>query len=79
MQDFVSLFVEIFCAIRIRGKMQFLKRKKKRANFIKIGKVYLLNLDFSASWECFRSVGKIFQPTGEEFDTGNWTQFCIEN
>ena len=30
---------------------------KNSANFSKIGKVYLLNCDFSANWEYSRSVG----------------------
>ena len=46
--------------------------------FCEIGKVYLLNLDFSTNWECFRSIGNFFQPIGKKFGTGNRTQFCIE-
>ena len=30
------------------------------ANFSKIGKVYLLNWDFSADWECSWSIGNFF-------------------
>ena len=51
---------------------------KNCAIFSKIGKVYLLNWDFSANWECSRSIGNFFQPIGKKFGTGNRTQFCIE-
>ena len=44
---------------------------KNSAIFSKIGKVYLLNWDFSANWEFFKSIGK-------KFGTENRTQFCIE-
>ena len=33
--------------------------------FSNIGKVYLLNLDFSANWECFRSIGNFFSQLGK--------------
>ena len=45
--------------------------EKNSAIFSKIGKVYLLNWDFSANWE-------FFKPIGKKFGTENRTQFCIE-
>ena len=48
------------------------------AIFSKIGKVYLLNWDFSANWECSRSIGNFFQPIRIKFGTGNRTHFSIE-
>ena len=47
---------------------------KNSAIFSKIGKVYLLNWDFSANllnWE-------FFQPIGKKFGTRNLTTFCKE-
>ena len=38
---------------------------KNSAIFSKIGKVYLLNWDFSANWECSRSIGYIFSQLGK--------------
>ena len=38
---------------------------KNYAIFSKIGKVDLLNLDFSANWECFRSIGNFFSQLGK--------------
>ena len=35
------------------------------AIFSKIGKVYLLNWDFSANWECSRSIGIFFSQLGK--------------
>ena len=51
---------------------------KNSGIFSNIGKVYLLSLDFSANWECSRSIGNFFQPIGKKFGTGNLIQFCIE-
>ena len=45
--------------------------------FSQIGKVYLLNWDFSANWEMFQVSWEFFQPIGKNFGTRNWTQFCI--
>ena len=47
--------------------------KKRHFFFFQIGKVYLLNLDFSANWECFRSTGNFFHPFGKKNGTGNKT------
>ena len=33
--------------------------------FSKIGKVNLLNWDFSANWECSRSIGNVFSQLGK--------------
>ena len=38
---------------------------KISAIFSKIGKVYLLNWDFSANWECSRSIGNFFSQLGK--------------
>ena len=38
---------------------------KNSATFSKIGKVYLLNWDFSANWERSRSVGNLFCQLGK--------------
>ena len=38
---------------------------KNSASFSKIGKVNLLNWDFSANWECSRSVGNFFSQLGK--------------
>ena len=38
---------------------------KNSVIFSKIGKVYLLNWDFSANWECSRSIGNIFSQLGK--------------
>ena len=38
---------------------------KNSAIFNKIGKVYLLNLDFSANWECSRSIWNFFSQLGK--------------
>ena len=51
---------------------------KNSAIFSKIGKVNLLNWDFSANWECSRSIGNFFSQLGKKFGTGHRTQFCIE-
>ena len=40
---------------------------KNSAIFSKTGKVYLLNLDLSANWECSRSIGNFFSQLGK-----NW-------
>ena len=39
---------------------------KNSAIFIKIGKVYLLNSDFSANWECSTSIGIFFSQLGKK-------------
>ena len=38
---------------------------KNSAIFSKIGKVYLLNWDFSANWEYSRSIGNFFSQLGK--------------
>ena len=38
---------------------------KNSAIFSKIGKAYFLNLDFSANWECSRSIGNFFSQMGK--------------
>ena len=38
---------------------------KNSAIFSKIGKVNLLNWDFSANWECPRSIGNFFSQLGK--------------
>ena len=38
---------------------------KNSAIFSKIGKFYLLNWDFSANWECSRSIGNFFSQLGK--------------
>ena len=48
------------------------------AIFTKIGKVYLLNWDFSANFGMFQVNWEFFQPIGKKFGTRNRTQFCIE-
>ena len=42
---------------------------KKSAIFNKIGKVYLFNWNFSANWECSRSIGNFFSQLGKKFGT----------
>ena len=44
---------------------------KNSGIFSHIGKINLLNLDFSANWECFRLIGNFFSQLGKRFDTGN--------
>ena len=39
---------------------------KNSAIFSKTGKVYLLNLDLSANWECSRSIGNFFSQLGKK-------------
>ena len=39
--------------------------KKNSAIFNKIGKVYLINSDFSANWECSMSTGNFFSQLGK--------------
>ena len=39
---------------------------KTSAIFSKIGKVYLLNWDFSANLECSRSIGNFFSQLGKD-------------
>ena len=39
--------------------------EKNSAIFSKIGKVNLLNWDFSATWECSRSIGNFFSQLGK--------------
>ena len=43
---------------------------KNSAIFSKIGKVYFLNWDFSANWECSRSIGNFFNQLGKKFRIG---------
>ena len=45
---------------------------KNSAIFSKIGKVNLLNWDFSANWECSKSIGNFFSQLGKNLvpDTG---------
>ena len=51
---------------------------ENNADFSQIEKVYLLNLDFSASWECLGSIGNFFSQFGKKkIGTRNGTQFCI--
>ena len=38
---------------------------KNSVIFSKFGKVYLSNLDFSANWECFGSIGNFFSQLGK--------------
>ena len=38
---------------------------KNSAFFNKIGKVYLLNWDFAANWECSTSIGNFFSQLGK--------------
>ena len=40
---------------------------KNSAIFSKIGKVNLLNWDFSANWECSRSIGNFFSQLGKKW------------
>ena len=40
--------------------------EKNSAIFNKIGKVYLLSSDFSANWECSRSIGNFFSQMGKK-------------
>ena len=44
----------------ILGEKNMTILEKNSAIFNKIGKVYLLNSDFSANWECSRSIGNFF-------------------
>ena len=50
----------------------------KSENFSQIGKVCLLNLDFSANWDFFQVNWEFIQPIGKKFSTENRTQFCVE-
>ena len=38
---------------------------KNSAILNNIGKIYLLNWDFSANWECSRSIGNFFSQLGK--------------
>ena len=51
----------------ILGKNLTINRfwKKNSAIFSKIGKVNLLNWDFSANWECSTSIGNFFSQLGK--------------
>ena len=49
----------------ILGKKYDNLGEKNSAIFSKIGKVYLLNWDFSASWECSRSIEIFFSQLGK--------------
>ena len=42
-----------------------LGKKNSSAIFSKIEKVYLLNWDFCANWECSRSIGNFFSQLGK--------------
>ena len=39
--------------------------EKNSAILSNIGKIYLLNWDFSANWECSRSIGNFFSQLGK--------------
>ena len=39
--------------------------EKNSAILSNIGKIYLLNWDFSAKWECSRSIGNFFSQLGK--------------
>ena len=46
--------------------------------FSQIGKVYLLNLDFSADWKCFNIIGIFFSQYGKKLVPETRPQLCIE-
>ena len=48
---------------------------KNSAIFSKIGKVNLLNWDFSANWECYRSIGNFFSQLGKKLVPGTGSSF----
>ena len=48
---------------------------KNSAIFNKIGKAYLLNSDFSANWECSRSIGNFFSQLGKNLVTETGPSF----
>ena len=65
---FSDLFGKFLVPMKLGKKVVILGKKnmtilgKNSAIFSKIGKVYLLNWDFSANWECSRSIGNFFSP-----------------
>ena len=66
---FLTFFWEIFGTDEIGKKLCDLGEKYndfgESAIFSKIGKIYLLNWDFSANWECSRSIGNFFSQLGK--------------
>ena len=49
--------------------------EKNSAILSNIGKIYLLNWDFSANWECFRSIGNFFSQLGKNLVPETRTSF----
>ena len=62
-RSFSDLFGKFLVPVRLGKNMTILG--KNSAIFSKIGKVYLLNWDFSANWECSRSIGNFFSQLGK--------------
>ena len=67
---FSDLFGKFLVPMKLRKKRVILGKNmlilgKNSAIFNKIGKVCLLNLDFSAIWECSRSIGNFFSQFGK--------------
>ena len=67
---FSDLFGKFLVPMKLGKKCVILGKNmlilgKNSAIFNKIGKVYLLNLDFSAIWECSRSIWNFFSQFGK--------------
>ena len=66
---FSDLFRKFLVPMKLGKNCDFGKNTtimgKNSAFFSKIGKVYLLNWDFSANWEYSRSIGNFFSQLGK--------------
>ena len=79
MSELIIINCTIFRAFsNLFGKFLVSIKLEKNSAIFSQRKVYILNWDFSAKWECFMVNWKLFQPNGKIIDTGNWTHFSIE-
>ena len=67
---FSDLFGKFLVPMKLGKSCVILGKKytilgKKSVILSKFGKVYLSKLDFSANWECFRSIGNFFSQLGK--------------
>ena len=67
---FSDLFGKFLVPMKLGKKIVILGKNmtilgKNSAFFSKIGKVNLLNWDFSGNWECSRSIGNFFSQLGK--------------
>ena len=67
---FSDLFGKFLVPMKLEKSCVILGKKytilgKNSVIFSKFGKVYLSNLDFSANWECSRSIGNFFSQLGK--------------